>query len=106
MSFFCVCCGFFSFIRGLWYHSPGIQHIIPYGIVHIHTRAYRHTRVYTHTIGTYVGICISSSKVFRCHKFSEVLFGFVLPVVVCCVMLNFYHEIKIDRAHTHTYEDS
>lgn len=37
VSFFCVCCGFFSFIRGLWYHSPGTQHIIPYGIVHIHT---------------------------------------------------------------------
>lgn len=36
-AFFCVCCGFFSFIRGLWYHSPGTQHIIQYGIVHIHT---------------------------------------------------------------------
>lgn len=79
VSFFCVCCGFFSFIRGLWYHSPGTQHIIPYGIVHIHT-----------DICTFVCmclyICISSSKVLGCHVCSEVL-GFVTPCLLCNVQL-------------------
>lgn len=89
VSFFCVCCGFFSFIRGLWYHSPGTQHIIPYGIVHIHTDIRT-------CVCMCLYICISSSKVLGCHVCSEVL-GLLRRV--CCVMFSFYHEIKIDRAH-------
>lgn len=73
VSFFCVCCGFFSFIRGLWYHSPGIQHIILYGIVHIHTDIcmYEHLYVFVHM-----------HKFFKGSWVSCVLggFGFCYPV--------------------------